>query len=227
MSEFIIGTCNYNTIKATCEDAQKNSKMISIIGYPGAGKTTALEWFSSENELTYYVRVEPSMNARHFYQRILQSIGVQGKDIGKDLHEMINDIAYRLNYNPNKKLLIVDEAGKFKTKFLEYLHEIRDKTNTTTGIILAGPEYFHDNLMKWKNQGVIGVPELYRRINHWEYLSRPTFPEAKRLCEVIGLTDLDTIKKIFETSDNFAEIRYKAENAIRKQNPPESEGSIV
>ncbi|MBX2976620.1 MAG: ATP-binding protein [Ignavibacteriaceae bacterium] len=217
MSNYIIGTSNFNTIKDLCSDTMNHSKMTAIIGYPGAGKTTALEWFTSEHEFVYYLKVEPSMSARQFYTKILNVMGIEGKHLGNTLHDLINDIAFRLNYNPIKKLLIVDEAGKFKMKFLEYLHEIRDKTDKSTGIVLAGPEYFHENLKKWKNKGIIGVPELYRRINHWEYLSPPTITETRKLCEMIGLTDEHVIKEIHNTSENFSEITYKAENELINQ----------
>lgn len=217
MSKYIVATSNFNTIKEICQEAQNNAKMISIVGYPGAGKTTALEYYSSQNELCYYLRVEPSMSAKNFYNRILNVMGVEGKDIGTTLHDMINDISYRLNYNMNRKLIIIDEAGKFKSKLLEYLHELRDKTQNTTGIILAGPDYFHDNMLKWKNKGIIGVPELYRRINHWEYLSEPKISEARAICKIVGLEDDNVMREIFKSSENFAEIVYKAENYLLNQ----------
>jgi hypothetical protein len=214
MNDLIIETNNYKTVFSVCEEAMKNSRMIGIIGYPGAGKTTALESFIASNEQSYYVRVEPSMNAKQFYQAILKTLGIQRVNTNNSLYDLMNIIAYHLNYNQNKKILIIDEAGKFKSKFLEYVHELRDKTEKTTGIILAGPEYFYENLEKWKNKNVIGVPELFRRISHWETLSPPTLYEAKAICNAQGVMDDQVIKEIYKTSENFAEINYKGINYL-------------
>lgn len=203
----ILSTSNFNMVNRLCSEAMNESKMIAIIGYPGAGKTTALRMFLDKNkETSYYARVTASMTAKQFYTSLLHAIGQQGKDRGISLHDMINMVSYHMNYTPTKKLLIIDEAGKFKPKFMEYLHELRDNTMETTGIILAGPEYFQKNLDAWRNKGIVGIPELYRRINHWESLSMPTKPEVSAICEAYGVTDSKAINDIFRKAKSFADV---------------------
>lgn len=206
MNETIIGTSNYNTVNQLCKDAQNYSKLITIIGYPGAGKTTALEVYRDTNPNVFYMGVAPSMNAKQFYSRLLNTLGVEGREVGTGLHDLINQVSYKLNYDSSKKLLIIDEAGKFKPKFMEYLHELRDNTLRSTGIILAGPEYFHENMKTWRNKGVIGIPEFYRRINHWEYLSPPSKEEIIAFCKTHKVEDSEAIKEIIDTCQNFAEV---------------------
>jgi hypothetical protein len=108
-----------------------------------------------------------------FFKELLHEISYEDKFQGANLYQLITIISKRLNMDSTKKLLIVDEAGKFRPKYLEYFHEIRDNTESSTGIIFAGPEYFKENIMEWKNKGTRGIPELYRRINHWEVLDFP------------------------------------------------------
>lgn len=206
MSDFIIGTSNYNTIDAICKLALKESEMIGIIGFPGAGKTTGLETFTENNSNVYYVKATKSMNAKQFYNCILNEMGIEGNNLGKSLYDLINNIAYRLNYNKLRKLIIIDEAGKFKPAFLEYLHELRDKTTDTTGIVIAGPQYFRDNLVKWKDRGVVGIPEFYRRVNYWEQLSPPTIEETRAFCHQFKIKDPKVIASIHERCQNFSEI---------------------
>src|SRR3989338_3636077 len=214
MAEEILQTGNYNTIVAVCTEALSNSKFIGIVGYPGAGKTTALKSFAAGKQNVFCVRATTSMSARDFYRNILLEMGVEGKDLGLSLHELINDISYRLNYNETRKLIIVDEAGKFKPKFLEYMHELRDNTEYTTGIVFAGPQYFKNNIEKWKNRGVQWVPELYRRINHWEILEPPTKLEVRAFCIRSGIEEEAFIGELYKTAENFAEVRNRIEEYL-------------
>src|SRR5690606_34840955 len=91
-------------------------------------------------------------------------------------------------------------------KFLEYVHELRDYTDHTTGIIFSGPQYFKDNIEKWKNRGVIGVPELYRRINHWEILEHPQVNEIRGFCNYFNLSDEKIVQTLYETCENFSDV---------------------
>jgi hypothetical protein len=219
MNEIIIGTSNYNSIHKLCNEARINSKLFVIIGYPGAGKTTALEVFCENNENAYYMRVGSSMGAKHFYAKLLNILGVEGRDAGSSLHDLINQVSFKLNYDSTKKLIVIDEAGKFKPKFLEYLHELRDNTIKNTGIILAGPEYFHDRMKIWRNKGLVGIPEFYRRINHWEYLSPPTKAEKRAMCEVYQVESDEDIQEIILTCESFSEIKDAIDSYhIMKQN---------
>lgn len=212
MNELLISTTNFSTIQGICADAHKYSKMVAIIGYPGSGKTTALEHYLDNNKNVYYLCVTASMNARDFYTKLLNAMGIEGKSIGNNLHALIKQVCYKLNYSQERQLLIIDEAGKFKPKFLEYLHEVRDATEHTTGIILAGPEYFQDNIQKWKNQGIIGVPELFRRIQHWEHLIPPSKNEISVLCKAHGIEDTESIKEIQRyANENFSQVTYAIE----------------
>lgn len=222
MSDFILKTGNYNTIQAVCSEALSNSKFIGIVGYPGAGKTTSLRSFCKNKTNVFYVRATASMPAREFYRQILFEMGVEGENIGLSLHDLIRDISYRLNYNETRKLLVVDEAGKFKPKFLEYIHELRDNTEHTTGIIFAGPQYFKDRIVGWKNRGVVGIPELFRRINHWEVLEPPTKNEIRAFCHYFGINDESFISELYRNCDNFGEIvnRISEYMKINEIEPP-------
>lgn len=95
------------------------------------------------------------------------------------------------------------------------MHELRDNTEHTTGIVFAGPQYFKDNIEKWKNRGVQGVPELYRRMNHWETLEPPTQQEVRAFCINSGIDDRQFISELFKTAENFADIQDRIVEQLR------------
>lgn len=204
MNKVIMKTANFNTIWNICTEAKNKSKLISIIGYPGAGKTTAFLRFVEDNESVFYVRVTGSMTAKQFYTKVLNALGIEGRNFGMNLYDLITKVSITLNRDLTRKLLIIDEAGKIKRHFLEFIHELRDNTSSHTGIILGGPEYFHENMKTWSNKGIVGIPELYRRINHWEVLDRPTPDEVSALCKVYGVEDPDVIQEVIKKALNYS-----------------------
>lgn len=204
--ELIIKTNNFKTVENCCLDAQNQSKMIGVIGFPGAGKTTALKYYYKNDQNTYYVKVQPSMRPKVFYSKMLQNMGVPDQDQGIQLHYLIQKIANILKNKNEKNLLIIDEAGKFTPKMLEYLHELRDETSENTGIILAGPVYFRSNLIKWVNSDKDGMPEIYRRINMWEELEKPTLSEVSAICIAYGLKSKSTHSSLHKLCKNFGAL---------------------
>lgn len=51
----IIGTSNYNSIQSICERSQAHSMLNAVIGYTGAGKTTALFDYYRNGHNVYYL----------------------------------------------------------------------------------------------------------------------------------------------------------------------------
>lgn len=202
MEKKIISIANYNTITELCKDALVNHKMICITGAAGLGKTTAIGNFIKKNpHNVYLVTVSPSMTAKIFYSSILNSYGDSDYRTTEQLYFIIQKAINQFNNNNENKLLIIDEAGKLKTKMYEYLHEFRDKTKDTTGIILAGVDYFQKNLETWKNSGKVGIPEFCSRIYSWQGLSEPTKIEIISIIKAYGINDEEFIKDRLDYKD--------------------------
>lgn len=195
---------NFISIQKACNYALENSKMTAIFGYEGAGKTIALRKFYQENRNTQFIKVRKSMTTMNFYNELLgtQSISNRGY---KSLYGIMNRLR-NINYGREKRLLIIDEVGKFKFSDLEYLHEFRDLTEESLGIILAGPEYFHDDLLFGVRNKVKGIPEFYRRINFKIRLERPTKKEIIAICKRYEITDKKLINTRFCKNENFASL---------------------
>jgi len=209
-------TVNFNIIQELCKDSMNNSKMVVLIGYTGAGKTVGLQYFVNTNKnKSIYLVVRKSMRTKDFYKELLTEVGYQGDATYLDLYTIINLIVLKINdFRKQKMLLIIDEAGKFTSRQLEYIHEIRDQTIGNLGIVLSGPEYFFDNLYSWKEKRVVGIPEVFRRIQNFVELDPPTFREIRAFCYAFGIMDMKVIKKKFKECENFGEIKNKIDDYL-------------
>jgi len=186
----ILQTDNYVTIFNTCKDALVNQKMIAIIGAPGYGKTTALGSFKKEfQENTVIIKAQKSMSPKIFFSTILNIYGDEKYTSTMNLNRCIYNAAELFNSEQYNKLLIIDEAGKFSPPMLEYMHEFRDLTLFSTGIVLAGVDYFKSNLEHWTEQNRVGIPEVYSRINSWQCLKAPTIREIAAIVKSYGIED--------------------------------------
>jgi len=193
-SEFnIIGTSNYNTIQAICEQSQSKSQLNAIIGYTGAGKSTALYDYYSSGQNVYYLECKNSMNRKQFLHALLAEMGVTYMG---SVYDMVKQIIDQLN-SQQKPLVIIDEAGKVSTNVLLDLHDIRNATIYNSGIILAGCEYFQRNMLKAVDKEKTGYPEFHSRIMNWNVLNKPTKAEITAICTSNGVTNEETIKEFY------------------------------
>jgi len=219
----ILNTYNFQAVQKVCSHCIERKKMATIIGESGYGKTVALEYFRNTHPNTVMITAKPSMSAKTFWLEILESITKDESGKGKGiefskrtLYQILRQVSREFNALPNT-LLIVDECGKLNDKMLGFLHEVRDETKLNAGIVLSGPPYFRDNLIRWSNTGKLGMAEIMRRINSWYNLEAPTLNEVRKLCEVRGIKDLATIKTLAERCRNFGQLDNEINEIIEDQ----------
>lgn len=188
----IIETHNFLTVKNACNEAREFKKMISVIGYSGAGKTTALQHYYQKNENTYLVTCGRAMRTKQLLSEVLKSLGVNY--LASD-YEMVRMIIDELN-KKESPLLIIDEASKLSPNALMYLQDIWDGIEDNGGIVIAGVEYLINNIKKGAEKNKMGMPEFYGRVSKWIYLQLPEKKEVEAICINNGLTDKDLIKSM-------------------------------
>lgn len=195
-TQIIVETDNYLTIQQLCKENILLKNMSVIIGEPGYGKTIGLSKFKENNKNVFYITVKKTMTPKIFYSKILELLGYQNYYKQNNIYTVIESIAYYLNDGNENNLLIIDEAGKLSHSSILYLHDLRDSCKNSTGIILAGPKYFENNIRNMLSKNIEGIPEFFRRINNWIELDKPSVQEKMALCMHRGVTNNELIKEI-------------------------------
>lgn len=207
----IIETNNFLIIQNSCRDARKRKMMTGIIGFSGAGKTTALQNYYSNNTNTFMITCARTMRTKQFLGEILKSLGVNY--VASD-YEMVRMIIEVMN-KKDEPLLIIDEASKLSPNALMYIQDIWDGIEHNAGILLAGVEYLFDNLKKGADRNKIGMPEFYGRVSLWQHLQEPKKDEIEAICVNNGVTDISDIKSMYRLG-NFRYVRNSILNLVNQ-----------
>lgn len=200
---------NTEKVHYACESALKEKKMIGIIGYPGSGKTVAAKMFANEYQNVYYVSLSQSKTPKNFYSDLLSEIKEIDLKTNIPTYLILKEIERNLISIEGKKLIIIDEIGKFSGKKVGIFHELKDKMEKLAGIVLLGPDYFLDNLEDWKTKKIQGVEEFARRVTKWIHLDRPTSNEVLYL---LRKNEIDLNDKGFKAIKDFMRLPMEDRN---------------
>ena len=202
-------THNFAVITKLCEDARDNRRFMAIAGYTGAGKTTALRYYASQQPHTFYVLATVLMSKRSFLEAIQRSMGI---NTGSSMADMMAAVVNKL-HSGNKPLLLVDDAGKLSHTCLRLLQVIYDQTEFSAGIVIAGTEYLKKEIDKQARRDNMGFRELKRRIAYWQPLRRPTSAIIAAICKDYNITDPHALAFIHDHAKDYGTIRNLVLNA--------------
>lgn len=225
----IINSYNFENIQNYCSETQYYTLLNFIIGSTGQGKTIGIKHYADSHEDVYYIKIKKSMTPKIIICRLLEQFG-ENPDYAIGIHYNLDLLTRHLNSNNRKKLIIFDEACKMTALSFLYIHELRDDTDHTTGMILASPDSIEKKFKNWINNKAVGMEEFHRRITDKIYLEEPTEEEIRSVIEENDINDEEFILECQVNCRKFSDIEqaiilFKREQSRknRKRNKDEDE----
>ncbi len=154
-------------IKKILELAHNKSQMIGIIEKEGCGKSTSIAEYFSTHKDAFYIRIGQTYTLKKMFQELIFTVSGEIPHSSSGMFILVKQLSGLLTENRDRKLIIIDDAGKLTGQGLGTFHELRENTQHCVGFAFVGLPYFKGNLMKWMIKGKPGVSEFYRRIENW------------------------------------------------------------
>lgn len=231
---------NFNVITQELDIAVENSLFTIIIADAGYGKTCSIKDFRTRRKHAFLITLDPKItNKKQFFIDLLTQ--VSSRDIDHEIITMKRTaelFSWELSNIKSKKIIIIDDAGRFDSDMMQIYQYVRDK-NEDTGLVLVGTTDFLKNLMNWKMRNVPGIPELTSRVNRWivmenqsvhsineglvfKKLIRPSSEEFVALCNHNGIFDEKVVINLIVNCQSFRElesriINYHIEEKIKRK----------
>lgn len=154
-------------IVAVLDEAKRRSRMVGVIGREGMGKSSAIAHYIQNNSQIYYLRIGTTYTIHTLFNELLYQTTDVYPAVQETLNLKMKQLSASLVKDNSKKLVIIDDAGRLSPRALSTWFELRDNTIQTTGFVFIGLDYFQNNLLKAKKNGVAGIAEFYRRLENW------------------------------------------------------------
>lgn len=204
-----IDTLHKRFVHKILRRCQDKSLPAGVIDLEGRGKSTAIAEYYHSNENVFYVRVGQSYKNKRFVQELIYMVSGSFPLPGVDMFILIKQLSWLLTQDTQRKLIIVDDAGKLQPTGLGHFHELMSNTQSCTSFVFVGLPYFKLNLESWMVKGMQGIGEFYRRIESWyEELPTLTREEKSHYCKVKGIRSQKAINEICTGSRSIWELEF-------------------
>ncbi len=182
--------------------------MIGIADKEGSGKTTAVAEYYFEHKNVVYVKVGQSYSNKRVIHELILIISGERPAESTNLYNSMRILERLLLENKSeKKLIIIDDAAKLSSVGFGLFHELRDYTESCTGIVFIALPIFQENLKRWIATKQ-GIGEFYRRVQSWHEVEIPklTKPEKISFCHLHEVTDPGLIDQFVNDCATFSEL---------------------
>lgn len=211
----IVETSDFKRLKMLFKDSQEYANVFGIIGDAGSGKSKSIEIYEQENENVFALSCSEFWNKKYFLQELLRKMGrdYSGLTISEMMNESIRQVLKRKN-----PVIILDEADKLTDQVLYFFITLYNKLEDNAGIILIATDHLQKRIDRGLNINKKGYKEIYSRIGRkFIELKGVTYTDVTQVAHANGVTDLRTIKMIWEDSEHDLRRVKRKIHAIKKQ----------
>ena len=202
-------TRNFTHTVGTLAAAHDRKVMIGLTGYPGAGKTEALNRYCRRTPGAYYLLADALMSRTRFIAGIMRAMGMQIPEVGNQIPgAMVESICNKMVSSELPVVLVIDDAGKLKPDHFRIIQIIYDRTKDLCGIVLAGTEQLKKMIDQKAQYDVMGYRELQRRFSYWEQLAPLSHQDVLAVCQANAIEDTDAIRYLATNVTNLANLSF-------------------
>lgn len=206
---------NFYIIQNTLIEAKKHSEHRIIDGAKGSGKTYTAEKFQLQYPSeTFLITASEDMNPKAFMIELAKAVNVS---FSGDRRKIRMDVAAKIK-RMNNPLIIIDEAENLKNASYGAIKALYDDVKDYCGIVLIGANDYLQMLRKKALSGKGCFPQLYSRFNaEPAILNILSKQEVKMIAELNGITDRETITKLFDTCSDYRELDRNINRILRNK----------
>jgi DNA transposition AAA+ family ATPase len=162
----------------------------------GSGKTYTLDRVRLSQPNVFFVKCIEDITRKELYQEILLSMGkpyAKGSTLAL-LNQMAEEAAKRDN-----PVLIIDEIEDCHASILRQIKSIYNKLEGICPVIILGTPNLKRRIEALVKRDTLTFKQLYSRMNFVE-IAYPNAADAAKIVRAQGITDLETVNKIVNSS---------------------------
>ena len=192
---------NFRIITEVLQDAKDESMFMGIAHPAGSGKTATSDVFLNRNRRNATFKVNcKEWAGRQFLMEVGREIGAEMPQGYNNINTMIACISETFKrISAQKPLLIIDQANSLKPSALRTLIHIFNECEDILGVVILGTENLEYEIKRGVRLNRTGYDEFDSRFGRkYIHLVGATLADTRKICEVNGITDTDTQKRIFD-----------------------------
>ena len=207
-----LGASNQQTGWVVCKDTEayrrmqfvltqcKNESLVAaVIGEAGSGKSESIHAFYTTHKNVFLLTCGEHWSRKDFIERLLHQVGI--KPDGSSLGNMIDDFVHEVSRR-KYPIIILDEADKLPDTVLHFFITLYNNLEYKCGIVLTATAFLEKRIRRGLNIGKRGYEEIFSRIGRkFIYLSSTSDADITGVCEVNGIYDKTTIRRIIKDSE--------------------------
>ncbi|MCL2328950.1 MAG: ATP-binding protein [Bacteroidetes bacterium] len=191
---------NFRIITEVLHDAKSESMFMGIAHPAGSGKTATSDAFLNRNRRNACFKVNcKEWGGRQFLCEVAKEIGAEMPKGYNNINVMIACISETFKrISAQKPLLIIDQANSLKPSALRTFIHIFNECEDILGVVILGTENLEYEIKRGVRLNRTGYDEFDSRFGRkYIHLIGATLGDTIKICEVNGITDADTQKRIF------------------------------
>ncbi len=192
---------NYTIITDVLTDAKAESMFMGVAHKAGSGKTATSNAFLNNFRRHGVYKINcKEWSGRNFLYEVAREIGAETPKGYASVNALIECIAETFKKTVHTKpLLVVDQANSLKPSALRTFIHLFNECEDILGLVILGTENLEYEIKRGVRLNKPGYDEFDSRFGRtYIHLVGATLSDTRKICEVNGVADKDTQKRIFD-----------------------------